>query len=63
MLDGLAKNRIDAKKPRREGLTCTIDRLQGMDRENFAMLAPFVDVVKIYGALPLLASEEGLKKR
>jgi phosphosulfolactate synthase len=63
MLDGLVKNRIDSKKPRKEGLTCTIDRLQSVDRENFAILAPFVDVVKIYGAFPLLASEEGLKKK
>jgi phosphosulfolactate synthase len=63
MLDGLVKNRVDSKKPRKEGLTCTIDRLQSVDRENFSILAPFVDIVKIYGAFPLLASEDGLKKK
>lgn len=63
MLDGLAKNRIDSKKPRREGLTCSIDKLQGLDRENFAVIAPFVDVVKVYGALPMLVSDESLKKK
>lgn len=63
MLDGLAKNRMDAKKPRKEGLTCTIDKFQGLDRENFATIAPFVDVVKVYGALPMLVSDESLKKK
>ncbi|MEW5840108.1 phosphosulfolactate synthase [Nitrososphaera sp.] len=63
MLDGLVKSRVDSKKPRKEGLTCTIDRLQSVDRENFAILAPFVDIVKIYGAFPLLAPEDGLKKK
>lgn len=63
MLDGLAKNRIDSKKPRKEGLTCSIDKLQGLDRENFAVIAPFVDVVKVYGALPMLVSDESLKKK
>lgn len=63
MLDGLAKNRLDAKKPRKEGLTCTIDKFQGLDRENFSIIAPFVDVVKVYGALPMLVSDESLKKK
>jgi phosphosulfolactate synthase len=63
MLDGLAKNRMDAKKPRKEGLTCTIDKFQGLDRENFATIASFVDVVKVYGALPMLISNENLKKK
>lgn len=63
MLDGLAKNRIDVKKPRKEGLTCSIDKLQGLDRENFAMIAPFVDVVKVYGALPMMVSDESLRKK
>jgi phosphosulfolactate synthase len=63
MLDGLAKNRLDAKKPRKEGLTCTIDKFQGLDRENFATIAPFVDVVKVYGALPMLVSDESLRKK
>jgi phosphosulfolactate synthase len=63
MLDGLVKNRMDAKKPRKEGLTCTIDKFQGIDKENFAMIAPFVDVVKIYGALPMLVNDESMKKK
>lgn len=63
MLEGLAKNRMDAKKPRREGLTCTIDKFQGIDKENFSMIAPFVDVVKIYGALPMLVPDESMRKK
>jgi phosphosulfolactate synthase len=63
MLDDLAKNRVDYKKPRKEGLTCTVDKLQGIDIENFSMIAPFIDVVKVYGALPMLVSEENLKKK
>jgi len=34
-----------------------------LDKENLEVLAPFVDVVKIYGILPLLISEETLKKK
>lgn len=63
MLEEYAKNRIDAKKPRNEGRTYTIDKLEGLDKENLEVLAPFVDVVKIYGILPLLVSEETLKKK
>lgn len=63
MLDDLAKNRVDSKKPRKEGITCTIDKLQGIDKENFAIIAPFIDVVKIYGAFPMLMAEESLKKK
>ena len=63
MLDDLAKNRVDPKKPRKEGLTCTVDKLQGIDRENFSLIGPFIDVVKVYGALPMLVSEENLKKK
>ena len=63
MLDDLAENRVDAKKPRKEGITCTIDKLQGIDKENFEVIAPFIDVVKIYGAFPLLVSEDSLKKK
>lgn len=63
MLDDLAKNRVDAKKPRKEGLTCTVDKLQGIDKDNFSTIAPFIDVVKIYGALPMLIEEATLKKK
>jgi phosphosulfolactate synthase len=63
LLEEYAKNRIDAKKPRSEGRTYTIDKLEGLDKENLEVLAPFIDVVKIYGILPLLVSEETLKKK
>jgi len=63
MLDGLAKSRIDAKKPRKEGLTCTIDKFQGIDTENMRVIAPFIDLVKVYGALPMLVSDEALKRK
>jgi phosphosulfolactate synthase len=63
MLDDLAKNRLDSKKPRKEGMTCTVDKLQGIDKENFEVIAPFIDVVKVYGALPMLVSEENLKSK
>lgn len=59
----MAKNRVDSQKPRKEGLTYIIDRFQGLDKENFEILAPFVDVVKIHGALPLLASDALLKQK
>ena len=63
MLDELVKNRLDAKKPRKEGFTCTVDKFQGFDRENFSIIAPFIDVVKIYGAFPMLVSDQSLKKK
>ncbi|MER3448022.1 MAG: DNA mismatch repair protein MutT [Candidatus Dadabacteria bacterium] len=63
MLGDYAKNRIDNKKPRKEGRTHIIDKLQGVDKENFEAIAPFVDVVKIYGVLPLLLPEQVLKKK
>ncbi len=63
MLDDFVKNRVDAKKPRKEGLTCTVDKLQGIDKDNFSTIAQFIDVVKIYGVLPMLMSEENLKKK
>lgn len=63
MLEDYAKNRVDAKKPRAEGRTYTIDKLEGLDKENLEVVASFVDVVKIYGVLPLLISDETLKKK
>lgn len=63
MLEEYAKNRIDGKKPRNEGRTYIIDKLEGLDKENLEVLAPFVDAVKIYGILPLLISEDILKKK
>jgi phosphosulfolactate synthase len=63
MLDNLAENRVDYKKPRHEGITYIIDKFQGFDKENFEVISPFIDMVKIYGAYPLLISEEHLIKR
>ncbi len=63
LLEEYAKNRIDVKKPRNEGRTYSIDKLEGLDKENLEVLAPFIDAVKIYGVLPLLVSEEILKKK
>lgn len=63
MLDNLTENRVDNKKPRHEGITYIIDKFQGFDRENFAIISPFIDIVKIYGAYPLLVSEDHLIKR
>jgi phosphosulfolactate synthase len=63
LLEEYAKNRIDGKKPRNEGRTYIIDKLEGLDKENLEVLSPFVDAVKIYGILPLLISEEILRKK
>ncbi|MGB8085677.1 MAG: phosphosulfolactate synthase [Nitrososphaeraceae archaeon] len=40
-----------------------IDKLQGLDKENFEIISPFIDVVKIYGALPLLIPDTILAKK
>ncbi len=63
MLDSLTGNRVDHKKPRHDGITYIIDKFQGFDRLNFEIISPFIDMVKIYGAYPLLVSEEHLIKR
>ena len=63
MLDDLVKSRVDDKKPRKEGLTYVIDKLQGTDADNFEILSPMIDVVKIYGILPLLMPETLLQKK
>ena len=48
MLSELNKDRVDSKKPRKEGLTCIIDRLQPLDSENFEALSGYIDIVKIH---------------
>ena len=63
MLDDLFKGRVDGKKPRQEGLTLTVDKLESFDRENFEILAAFIDQIKIYNTYPLLISNELLQKR
>ena len=63
MLNDLVKSRVDDKKPRKEGLTYVIDKLNGTYSDNFEILSPMIDVVKVYGILPLLMPETLLQKR
>ena len=63
MLDDLVKGRVDDKKPRKEGLTYVIDKLNGTYSDNFEILSPMIDVVKVYGILQLLMPETLLQKR
>ena len=63
MLDDLLKERVDGKKPRHEGLTLSVDKLESFDRENFEILATFIDQIKIYNTYPLLISNDLLQKR
>ena len=63
MLDDLVNGRVDDKKPRKEGLTYVIDKLNGTYSDNFEILSPMIDVVKIYGIMPLLMPETLLQKR
>lgn len=60
MLDQLSDKRIDDKKPREQGITYIIDKLQGFDKENFTIISPMIDIVKIYGAYPMLISDKEL---
>ncbi|HXN74968.1 MAG TPA: phosphosulfolactate synthase [Candidatus Acidoferrum sp.] len=63
LLDDLIKKRVDSKKPREEGLTYVTDKLYSTNREDWESISPFVDVVKINGALPLLASDSSIIKK
>lgn len=63
MLKDLVKERIDFNKPRKEGLSYILDRLQGIDTDNFEILSPMIDVVEIYGVFPLLVPETIIQKR
>ena len=63
MLNDLVKNRIDSKKPRDEGLTYVTDKFQAILKDDFEFVAPYIDVVKIYSAFPLLMSEVILDKK
>lgn len=63
MLNESVKPRVDSKKPRQEGLTYIIDKLEGLDKENFEIISPLIDLVKIYGAFPLLIPDTILRKR
>lgn len=50
-------------KPRSKGITMMLDRLQGIDREEFETLADYVDIVKIGWGLSTLLSEDRLASR
>src|ERR687892_344965 len=63
MLKDIIKDRIDSSKPREEGLTYMIDRLPSIDSEVIETLSPIVDLVKIYGAYPLLIPDFILQKK
>jgi len=63
MLKNLVKERIDSIKPRKEGLSYITDRLHTIDADSFEILSPMIDVVKIYGVIPLLVPEEIIQKR
>jgi phosphosulfolactate synthase len=63
LLHDSIKERVDNVKPRKEGLTYIIDKLQGLDKENFEIISPFIVVVKIYGALSLLIPDTVLAKK
>jgi phosphosulfolactate synthase len=63
MLSELNKDRVDSQKPRKEGLTCIVDRLQALDNENFEALSGYVDIVKIHNVIPVIIPETVLEKR
>jgi phosphosulfolactate synthase len=63
LLDDLVKKRVDSKKPRGEGLTYVADKLDPLNKENWELISSFVDVVKINGVMPLLASDSGITKK
>ena len=60
MLNQLSDKRIDDTKRRNQGITYIIDKLQGFDKENFTIISPMIDIVKIYGAYPMLITDEQL---
>ena len=63
MLKDLVKERIDSIKPRKDSLSYIIDKLHAIDADNFEILSPMIDVVKIYGVVPLLVPQEIIQKR
>ena len=50
-------------KPRSVGLTQVVDKLQGLDKEEFGSLSGYVDIVKIRWGLPLIVDREYLRRR
>ena len=44
-------------------MSLSIDKLRTLDRENFEIIAPMIDVIKIYSAFPLLIPDSLLQKK
>lgn len=59
----LTLDRTDNEKPRLEGITSIIDKLQPLDIENFKNIVSFVDSVKIPQSCFLLYSPTELERR
>jgi len=59
----LTLNRTDNAKPRYEGITSIIDKIQPLDIENFKIIVSFVDSVKITSSCLLLFSPTELDRR
>jgi phosphosulfolactate synthase len=59
----LTLNRSDNEKPRNEGITAIIDKIQPLDIENFKNIVSFVDYVKIPQSCLLLYSTSELERR
>ena len=59
----LTLDRTDNEKPRLEGITSIIDKLQPLDIENFKNIVSFVDLVKIPQSCFLLYSPTELERR
>lgn len=59
----LTLDRTDNEKPRLEGITSIIDKLQPLDIENFKNIVSYVDSVKIPQSCFLLYSPTELERR
>ena len=59
----LTLNRSDNGKPRNEGITAIVDKIQPLDIENFKNIVNFVDYVKIPQSCLLLYSPSELERR
>ena len=57
----LTLNCTDSEKPRLEGITSIIDKLQPLDIENFKNIVSYVDSVKIPQSCFLLYSPTDFK--
>lgn len=59
----LTLDRTDNAKPRYEGITSIIDKIQPLDIENFKIIVSFVDSVKIPSSCLLILSPTELDRR